>query len=119
MLLSRRDILRLRRLGYRPGEFTVSGPQGFVMLRNRDGWCYFYDREAAKCRVYEHRPVGCSTYPVAYSTDEGLVVDRLCPEHASISQSELEAKGRIVVRHLRSILKEARLGAVRGRGSDV
>lgn len=108
MLLSNADVERLRRLGYPRERFAVRGPDGLVRLRNQAGWCVFYDREAARCRVYEHRPVGCSTYPVIFSTEEGIVVDGLCPERGSVSREELEAKGRIVLRHVATILREAR-----------
>jgi len=109
MLLSTGDVARLRKLGYRPNEFTVTGPDGLTRLRNLDGWCCFYDRQAAKCRVYDHRPVGCSTYPVIFSREEGVVLDELCPERDTVSRKELEAQGRIVVQHLTTILHEARL----------
>lgn len=109
MLLSRGDVRRLEGQGYRPDEFSVEGSHGLVRLRNLDGWCYFYDRGAARCRVYEHRPVGCSTYPVIYSAEEGVIVDEFCPECCSVTRGEREAQGKIVVQQLRTILSEARL----------
>jgi hypothetical protein len=109
MELSEEDIAQLVRAGYRPREFTVAGEDGVTRLRNIGGWCYFYDVPERRCRAYRDRPIGCRLYPVVYLTDNGTVtVDRLCPMVGTISKRELKAKGRVLLRLLKTLDDEAR-----------
>jgi len=103
MLLSKGDIERLESGGFSREDFTVIGEDELVRLRNVGRWCYFYDPTEEKCQIYEDRPLGCFLYPVIYATDEGVIADELCPMKHSISKHELKIKGKILLKHLKSI----------------
>jgi len=103
MLLSKGDIERLERGSFSREDFTVTGEDGLIRLRNVGRWCYFYGPTEKKCQVYEDRPLGCFLYPVIYSTDEGVIVDELCSMRHTVSKRELKKKGRILLKHLRRI----------------
>jgi len=107
MMLSSADVERLERVGYDRQEFARYDRHGFVRLRNRHGFCVFYDFEKCRCRIYEHRPSGCRIYPVIYGEREGLVVDYLCPMKNSVSGTELKRKGKKVIELLQRIDNEA------------
>lgn len=108
MLLSKADIERLEKAGFDRREFARLDRQGYVKLRNRNDRCVLYDVVKRRCRVYRSRPLGCRVYPVIYSVEEGVIVDVICPVQDTVTQSELERKGRTVVRLLRQIDREAR-----------
>lgn len=103
MLLSKGDIERLEKWDFSREDFTVTGEDGFTRLRNVRRWCYFYDPTEKKCQVYEDRPLGCLLYPVIYSTDEGVIIDELCPMRHTVSKRELKKKGKILLKHLKNI----------------
>ena len=103
MLLSKGDIERLEKVGFNREDFTVTDEEELIRLRNVGRWCYFYDPRDKKCQVYEDRPLGCLLYPVIYSIDEGVIVDELCPMKHSIFKHELKIKGKILLKHLKSI----------------
>ena len=103
MELSRREVKRLEKRGFRRSEFTVKGRDGITRLGNIGRWCYFYDHIDNRCRVYEDRPLGCNLYPVMYSVNEGVVIDDLCPMGETISDEELRTKGTILIKLLKTI----------------
>jgi len=105
MELSKDDIRRLEGEGYHRNQFSVLDDH-VVRLRNVDGWCYFYSLAESKCRVYRNRPLGCRLYPVVYSTDEGAMVDELCPMGHTVSERELRTKRKILVKLLKRIDSE-------------
>lgn len=107
MLLSKADIERLENAGYRRELFVRYDKHGFVQLRNREGYCVFYDEAKNRCKVYKHRPLGCRIYPVIYSEGEGIIVDDLCPMKNTVSNSELKRKGKKLIGLLKSIDNEA------------
>jgi Fe-S-cluster containining protein len=107
MMLCEEDIHRLEKAGYCPEKFVHYGTQGYAKLRNRKGYCFFYDTEKRRCRVYKVRPLGCRIYPVIYSLEEGVVVDGLCPERRSVLKREVETKGRKIMGLLKKIDFEA------------
>ncbi len=107
MLLSIADIECLETVGYARQEFMLLGNDGFVRLKNCRGFCFFYDIERCRCRVYRHRPLGCRIYPAIHSELEGIVVDDLCPMKATISKSELKRKGKQIMALLQKIDWEA------------
>ena len=106
MLLSKGDIERLEKVGFSREDFTVTGEDGLVRLRNVGRRCYFYDPTEKKCQVYEDRPLGCFLYPVIYSADEGVIVDELCPMSHTVSKRELKRKGKILLNHLKDITSD-------------
>jgi Fe-S-cluster containining protein len=107
MLLSSADVERLERAGYDRQKFIRSDKHGYVRLKNRRGFCVFYDVEKCCCKIYGHRPLGCRIYPVIYSELEGIVVDDLCPMKNTISESELKKKGKEVMELIQRIDSEA------------
>jgi hypothetical protein len=107
MLLSNEDVERLEKVGYDRQKFARFDKHGFVRLRNRMGFCVFYDAAKHRCRVYKYRPSGCRVYPVVYSERKGIVVDHLCPMRKTVSAGELGRKGKKVVELLRRVDNEA------------
>ena len=108
MLLSSADVERLeRRAGYDRQKFVRSDKHGYVRLKNRRGFCVFYDVEKCRCKIYKHRPLGCRIYPVIYGEQGGIVVDDLCPMKNTVSEKELKRKGKKVIELLQKIDNEA------------
>jgi Fe-S-cluster containining protein len=107
MLLSKRDIKRLQKQGYSPDYFVQYDKQGYAQLKNRDGYCVFYDRKNGRCRVYPSRPSGCRVYPVIFDEECGIVLDSICPSRSTITQEQKALKGKQVVRLLERIDLEA------------
>lgn len=114
MMLSNADIKRLEKLGYKRSKFVRYDKHGFAKLQNCCGFCVFYNVEKCRCKIYEHRPLGCRTYPVIYSEEEGIIVDNLCPMKNTILEIELKRKGRKVIGLLKRIDKETTSRHVRG-----
>jgi Fe-S-cluster containining protein len=107
MPLSNTDIERLKRTGYDRKKFARSDKHGYVRLKNRRGFCVFYDAEKHRCNIYWHRPSGCRLYPVIYSEEEGIVADDLCLMKNTISEPELKRKGKKLMKLIQTIDKEA------------
>jgi len=107
MLLSKRDIKRLEKTGFGLNLFVVLDKHGYAQLRNREGYCFFYDRLNHQCSVYVQRPSGCRVYPVILDEDKGIILDGICESRKSITQSEKNLKGKRVIRLLEIIDSEA------------
>lgn len=107
MLLSKKDIKRLKDLGYRKKQFVRYDKNGYAFLRNREGYCVFYDPAARRCTVYPARPSGCRVYPVIVDEDKGIVIDSICEAANTITEQEKILKGRRVIRLLEVIDAEA------------
>lgn len=62
ILLLPTDIERLREAGEKGFYEMVDGNEAFVAeMKKQDGRCIFHGKEG--CKVYEKRPLICSTYP--------------------------------------------------------
>lgn len=107
MLLSNEDIKRLEKRGFHKKYFMKIDKNGYALLKNRNGYCVFYDTKGHQCSVYVDRPAGCSVYPVIVDEDVGVIVDDICPEKDSITQQEKEDKGKAVIKLLEVIDAEA------------
>jgi len=104
MILTPSDLRRLEALGYRREDFAVFDGR-FYRLRNAGGWCFFY--RGGRCAVYEHRPIGCSMYPIVIDPEGPSVeVDPACPLAADTRPEELERARRVAQR----VLAELRRG---------
>ena len=106
MELSSRDINTLEKSGHPRKKITVTDEDGITRLRNIDGRCYFYNHVEKRCQVYDIRPIGCYTYPVVYSADEEVIIDELCPMCKTVSDQEMIAKGRTLIKLLKTIEDE-------------
>jgi len=107
MLLSENDITRLVKQGLSKKYFVRFDKQGYAFLKNKDGYCVFYDRNRHQCSIYPNRPRGCRVYPVILDEEIGIILDELCPERHSISDKEKSVKGKRVVNLLQEIDTEA------------
>jgi len=106
MLLSNADIARLEKVGYPKEQFVYFDKQKYSKLRNLKGYCFFYDNEKHRCKIYKLRPEGCFIYPVIYSEEDGVIIDDLCPEKKTVSEEEREKKGKRVAKLLGRIDRE-------------
>jgi hypothetical protein len=107
MLLSNADIQLLKELGYPFEDFAFYDKKGFARLKNRKGYCVFYDSKTKKCKIYKNRPLGCRIFPIIFSEEEGVIVDDLCPIKNAVSKREFIQKGKILVKLLQRIDCEA------------
>ena len=77
MLLSNRDVERIRKIGFDPKSFVVE-KDGWMYLKNHNGRCVFHN--GTKCLIYKDRPDGCRLYPVIFDMDRKCaVLDDDCP----------------------------------------
>ena len=88
MLLSIKDIRRLETKGFSKNYFAKFDKQGYAVLKNRDGYCVFYDLKERQCSVYSDRPSGCRVYPVILDEDKGIVFDDICNSSCSFTEKE-------------------------------
>lgn len=107
MLLSQKDISRLEKRGFSKSYFVKYDEQGYAQLRNREGYCVFYDPKNRQCIVYVDRPSGCRVYPVILDEDKGIVLDDICECRNTIKEKEKTAKGKQVMKLLQRIDAEA------------
>ena len=114
MLLSTADIKRLEETGCDKQQFARYDKNGYAKLKNRHGFCFFYDLQGRSCKAYRQRPAGCRTYPVIYSELEGILIDDLCPMKDTILPPELARKGKKVIKLLRKIDWETKQRTARG-----
>ena len=108
MELCNADISRLERLGYHRDDFSIRGADGIRRLRNVGAYCFFYDHDRKRCKEYASRPLGCVLYPVNLTPEGEVTVDDLCPEANTLTEDEIESKGRRLRLLLETIDLEAR-----------
>ena len=107
MLLSQEDIKRIEKKGFHKKYFLKIDKEGYAQLKNRNGYCVFYNLEKRQCSIYFDKPSGCSVYPVILDEDVGIIVDDICPEKYTITFEEKEVKGKAVLKLLEVIDVEA------------
>ncbi len=107
MLLSKKDIKRLEKKGFSQNQFVNFDKQGYAVLKNREGYCVFYDLKNRQCGVYADRPSGCRVYPVILDEDTGIILDDICQSRNTITQEEKNVKGKKVIKLLERIDSEA------------
>jgi len=77
MPLSRIDIKRISRQGYKLKDFVVKRKRE-RRLKNSNGRCVFLGDNG--CKIYSFRPEGCRLYPLVYNENNGkVVIHDLCP----------------------------------------
>jgi Fe-S-cluster containining protein len=107
MLLCKKDIQRLEKKGFSQNQFVQYDRKGYAQLKNRDGYCVFYDLRNQQCSVYMDRPVGCRVYPVILDEETGIILDEICESRKSITLTEKKLKGKRVIELLKVIDSEA------------
>jgi Fe-S-cluster containining protein len=97
MLLSNEDIERIRSLGFAK-KFFVIERDGWLQLKNYDGWCVFHN--GIGCSIYENRPEGCRLYPIIYNEDMNTTFDQTCPyrDNFEISKSVIQQVSNLVLK---------------------
>jgi Fe-S-cluster containining protein len=108
MLLSTKDIERLKKKGYSIEFFSRLDEEGYIVLRNQNGHCVFFDVKMRKCKVYDIRPIGCRLYPIIFDESKGVIVDEVCPSNKSWTKNRKKAKGKKVIKLLKKIDYEAK-----------
>jgi len=107
MLLSQKDIIRIEKKGFSKKHFAKYNRQGYAQLKNREGYCVFYNAEKRECEIYVDRPEGCRVYPVILDEEKGIVLDDICDSRNTISELEKTVKGKRVIKLLERIDDEA------------
>lgn len=107
MLLSNKDIERLEEKGYNRNDFVHVDKDGYALLRNIDGVCFFFDLKKRRCNERQSRPAGCRIYPVMHDEEKGIVIDPTCPAKGTITDMQKARKGKKVLRLLTEIDSEA------------
>ncbi|MCW4006099.1 MAG: YkgJ family cysteine cluster protein [Candidatus Bathyarchaeota archaeon] len=107
MLLSNEDISRLESLGYPKSSFVRFDKDSYAILKNRKGYCVFYDPQKMQCNIYPNRPAGCRVYPVICDEDNSIIVDHICHARQTVTPQEKSVKGNRVIKLLAQIDKEA------------
>ena len=90
MPLSRIDIKRISRQGYKLKDFVVKRKRE-RRLKNSNGRCVFLGDNG--CKIYSFRPEGCRLYPLVYNENNGkAVVHDLCPygHEFKVSRDDIE-----------------------------
>jgi Fe-S-cluster containining protein len=108
MLLSLKDIERLERKGYKSKFFVRFDSEGYATLKNKRGYCVFYDTKKRRCKVRTHRPTGCRIYPVIFHENKGIIVDPICPSGDSVTEKQKAKEGKKVLKLLKTIDAEAK-----------
>jgi len=90
MPLTRSDIERIKKHGYRVRAFVVKRG-GERRLKNVNGRCVFLGESG--CTLYSYRPEGCRLYPFVFDEDAGRgVIHDFCPygHEFKVSEDDLE-----------------------------
>jgi len=108
MQLTEECIKRIEALGFKREKFVKYDADGFARLKNKRGYCVFYNRRENKCIIYENRPIGCKLYPIVYDPQKNTVtVDKFCPAANTITEKELENSKKILMNVIHKLYREA------------
>src|SRR5512143_658516 len=108
MLLSNKDIRRLEKKGYDRNQFVRFDEEGYAILQNVAGNCFFFDPEKLTCRERRNRPSGCRIYPIMLDEAQGIVVDSVCPSSKTFTGRQKAKRGQEVRKLLNVIDSEAK-----------
>jgi len=90
MELTRSDIERIKKLGYKLKDFTVKNGRDHY-LKNHNGKCVFLRDN--RCVIYSYRPEGCRLYPLIFDEDSGkAALHEFCPyrHEFKVSREDIE-----------------------------
>ena len=106
MPLTREDVNRIKKLGFKLKDFTC-WRNNVLTLKNVNGRCIFLDVETGKCKIYEHRPLGCRLYPLIYDTDNGeVLVDKYCPKSEEVKCTITQVQCELVKKVADNVLRK-------------
>jgi hypothetical protein len=108
MLLSTKDIEKLIIKGYSIEFFTRHDNKGYIILKNQNGHCVFFDENKKKCIIYNDRPTGCRLYPIIFDETKGIIIDKICPSNKSWTKNRKKTTGKKVIKLLEKIDNEAK-----------
>ncbi|MEM0053046.1 MAG: YkgJ family cysteine cluster protein [Nitrososphaeria archaeon] len=109
MQLTNDDIRKIKKLGFKEDQFIKIDKYGFAKLKNRNGYCVFYDTVKKECKIYENRPRGCILYPIIYDPiKKDVIIDSFCPSADTITEEELKSKRAMLIGTIKQLYKEAR-----------
>ena len=108
MPLSKKDIKILMEKGYEIEFFSQLNYEGYVLLRNIDGHCVFFDEKNKKCKIYDNRPMGCRLYPIIYDESIGVVVDETCPHNKKWNEHRTKLMAKKLIKLIKKIDSEAK-----------
>jgi len=75
--LSRKDIDRIKKLGFKE-EFFVEKVRGIRLMKTTNDKCIFLlDEGKTSCRIYKARPRICRLYPAVLGKDGGCKPEKL------------------------------------------
>tara|TARA_B100000029_G_C16863462_1_gene700270 strand:- start:14 stop:358 length:345 start_codon:yes stop_codon:yes gene_type:complete len=95
MPLSKSDTSRLVDItGLEPNSFSHV-VDGIRILLNDSATkaCVFLDTDSmdvnapGTCSVYEHRPIGCQSYPLILNDEDEAFLDELCPHREAFPEA--------------------------------
>lgn len=90
MSLTKDDVIRIRKAGFKTNSFLVSN-RGQNFLKNNGGRCFFLSNNG--CSIYKIRPEGCRVYPLIYDIKNNTtLLDNLCPhlEEYKVEKSDID-----------------------------
>ncbi len=108
MFLSTKDIKRLINKGYNEKFFSRQDNEGYIILKNQNGYCVFLDIINNKCTIYNDRPMGCRLYPIIFDESKGIIIDKVCPSNKSWTEKIRKIRGKKVIKLLEKIDNEAK-----------
>jgi len=108
MMLSIRDIEVIENLGFKKEDFSFKNEDGFYLLRNIGGECFFLTKN--KCQIYTHRPQGCGFYPIIFDLESNkALLDEECPLIHTISEKTLQSFSGDLQKFVKKLLSEAEI----------
>ncbi|MGQ4875220.1 MAG: YkgJ family cysteine cluster protein [Promethearchaeia archaeon] len=61
-------------------DFVLVNDDGLYQLKNKDGYCVFFNKSTKSCNIYDYRPEGCRFYPLIYDFNRNnCILDKDCP----------------------------------------
>jgi Fe-S-cluster containining protein len=108
MLLSTKDIEKLIKKGHNIEFFTRQDNEGYIILKNQNGHCVFFDVNKKRCIIYSDRPTGCRLYPIIFDESKGLIIDKVCLSNKSWTKNRKKTTGKKVIELLEKIDNEAK-----------
>ncbi|MFX1307467.1 MAG: YkgJ family cysteine cluster protein [Promethearchaeota archaeon] len=86
-------------------DFVLKNENDQFQLKNKGGYCVFFDNSSKNCTIYLFRPQGCRFYPLIYDINEKRCkLDEDCPRTNLFYQNNQDFK--TTCQNLRVFLKK-------------